>query len=310
MKEFSIASKLMGSDFKLGIVMSDQKKAEDLLQIGIAEIQRLEKLLSTFLPNSEVTQINQGAAVKPVVVSKECFELVQRSIRISQLTNGSFDISTSPLKQLYQFDAKSFAMPSEQRIRKTLKAVGYQNIVLNPKAQSVQFLHKGTCISFAAIGKGYAADKVKQLWKAEGVSSGYINASGDLTAFGSSPDQAPWKIGIANPDTKTKTLMYIPLQNAAVATSGDYEQYFMQQGIRYSHNINPHTGLPLTGIKSVTVSSPSAELSDALATGVYVKGVKEGIAFVNQLPQTEAIIINDKNELFFSKDINYETIEL
>ena len=163
-------------------------------------------------------------------------------------------------------------------------------------------------LSFAAIGKGYASDRVKMIWQQMGVTSGYVNASGDLNAFGTKADGSHWNIGIANPDDKTKMILFVPVINASVATSGDYEQYFMHQGKRYSHNIDPRSGLPLTGVKSVSVFSPSAELSDALATAIYVMGSSKGISFVNQLPQTHAIIIDEENNLSLSKNLNYEKI--
>jgi len=166
----------------------------------------------------------------------------------------------------------------------------------------------GMYISFAAIGKGYAADCVKKIWQKEGVKSGYINASGDLTAFGTKPDGSLWKMGITNPDNTKEILFYIPVSFASVATSGDYEQYFIYNGKRYSHNINPKTGLPLQGIKSVSVISPSAELSDALATAVSVMGRERGIDFINQLPNTHCVFITEDNQTFFSQklDLQYE----
>lgn len=146
------------------------------------------------------------------------------------------------------------------------------------------------------------------MWLAGGVVSGYVNASGDLNAFGAKANGLPWNIGITNPDDREKIAMYVPLYGASVATSGDYEQYFIHKGTRYSHTIHPHTGWPVAGVKSVTVFSPSAELSDALATAVFVKRPKDGIDFINQLPQTHAIVIDEKNQLHFSKFLQYEAI--
>ena len=159
-------------------------------------------------------------------------------------------------------------------------------------------------ISFAAIGKGYAADRVKSLLVNKGIQSGVINASGDLTAWGRNEDGSPWKVGIADPNDPTKIVLWIPIENASVATSGDYEQYFMRDGIRYSHTIDPKTGHPVTGIKSVTIVSPSAELSDALATAVFVMGKDVGMNFIEQLPHTHAVIIDEKNKISTSSKLN------
>jgi thiamine biosynthesis lipoprotein len=308
MKEFSVNQKLMGTAFTLGLLAEKETQANQWLEMGVNEIKRIENLLSEFMPSSETTNINRHASLKPVKTDPECFELIKRCCHISELTKGDFDITVSPLKGLYQFKNAQFEMPEKEVINKVLQSVGFKNIALDSNETSVRFRHPQTKISFAAIGKGYASDQVKKLWLENGVKSGYINASGDLNAFGYKADGKAWKIGIANPDDKNKMLLFVPLPNSSVATSGDYEQYFIFKNRRYSHNLNPHNGMPLSGIKSVTVFSPAAELSDALATAIYVKGVVRGIAFTNQLPQTHCIIIDDKNKIFFSDRLNYETV--
>ena len=161
-------------------------------------------------------------------------------------------------------------------------------------------------ISFAAVGKGYAADCVMRQWKHKGIKSGVINASGDLTLFGHRADGNHWRVGIANPDKQNEILLWIPVHEGSVATSGDYEQYFMHEGVRYSHNLNPRTGMPLSGLKSVTVVSPSAELCDALCTAVYVMGPEVGLHFINQLPQTHCLIIDNSNRFYHSKSLTIE----
>ena len=306
MQEFSIQCKLMGSIFKLAVVTENEKRGNELLNLGIDEIKRIENLLSEFLPHSETSKINNHSWEEPLVIDKECFELIERCLHISQLSKGCFDITVSPLKKIYSFKNQQFKMPSSRLIQETLEKVGYKKIHINKEKSTLFFDHKELNISFSAIGKGYASDRVKKLWIEQGVNSGYINASGDLNAFGLKPDGTQWKIGIANPDERNKILLYVNLNHVSVATSGDYEQFFLYQGKRYSHNINPHTGLPLSGIKSVTVFSPSAELSDALATAIYVLNKNEGIKFANLLPQTHCIIIDSENKFYFSDKLEYE----
>ncbi|WP_430968610.1 FAD:protein FMN transferase [Spongiimicrobium sp. 2-473A-2-J] len=298
----------MGSSFELGIVASNEAGATPFLEQGVAEIQRIERLLTEFDSHSQTSLINVQAAKAPVSVDKEVMDLLQRSQAISKLTKGYFDISVGPLKKLYQFKNKAFRFPDRKHITEALKKVGYQNIVLDPQAQTVFLRQAGMHLSFAAIGKGYAADCVRKKWIGNQVAGGYINASGDLTTFGCDARGEAWKIGIASPDDRNHTLLQVPLKNASVATSGDYEQHFLYQGKRYSHNIDPMSGMPITGIKSVSVFSPSAELSDALATAIYAMGVKKGLSFLNQLPQTHGIIINDQNEIYFSNKLHYEAI--
>ena len=294
----------MGSAFELKITCENQSQANHFLALGINEIERIEDLISEFRDNALTAKINKNAGHQAVKVTPEVYQLFERSIKLSALTQGAFDISAGPLKKLYRFKNQDFTFPQKREIQDTLKKVGWQKIKLQPENRSVFLTKEGMHISFAAIGKGYAADQVKKLWLQNGIKSGVINASGDLTAFGLRIDGSPWNVGIAHPDNKSKMMFFVPIKNASVATSGDYEQYFMHNGIRYSHNINPITGLPLKGIKSVSIFSPSAELSDALATAVYVMGVDTGLHFVNQLPDTHAIIIDDKNEVSFSKKLD------
>lgn len=297
----------MGSVFELKIIDKNQKKITENLQLGINEIKRLENLLTEFDDASYTSLININAGKSAIKVPDEVFQIIQRSIHLSSLTSGYFDISVGPLKKLYRFKNETFEMPSKKSITKTLQKVGYTYIELNSNEQTVFLRRPQMHISFAAIGKGYAADAVKQLWNKNGIDSGYVNASGDLTAFGYNENNKFWSVGIANPDDQENILFYVPLNNASVATSGDYEQHFTYNNERYSHNINPKTGSPIKGIKSVSVFSPSAELSDALATAVYAMGAKKGIDFINQLPQTHAIIIDEKNVVNFSKDLQYES---
>lgn len=308
MKEYKLTKKLMGSIFTLGVCMDSEEKAQTALQLGVDEIVRLEQLLSEFLSNSETSLINTKAHDAPQKISSETFDLINRSLTISQLTEGDFDITVSPLKNLYNFKNQEFKFPTKQQITSAQKGVGYHHLVLSEADRTIYLTHPDTKISFSAIGKGFASEKVKDIWLTNNVTSGYINASGDLTAFGTRPDGQPWQIGIANPDNRDEMILYLPIQNAAVATSGDYEQYFIYKGEKYAHTINPHTAKPIKGIKSVTVISSSAELSDALSTAIFVKGCDKGIKFANQLPNTHCIIIDEYNQLHFSKHLNYEPI--
>lgn len=308
MKEFIRKEKLMGTAFSLGVVAHNEEEANYWLDIGIQEISRIEDMLSEYKHNSVTSKINRNAGSGTLKINKEVLDLIERSNAISKLTEGDFDITVGPLKSLYSFKNTTFKMPSKAKIDEVLKEVGYHNILIDKQASTIEFHSPKTQISFNAIGKGYASDMVKKLWLRNGVTSGFINASGDLNAFGEKAKGEYWRVGISNPDNREEALLYVPLNNASIATSGDYEQHFIWQNKRFSHNINPHTGIPLCGIKSVTVVSPSAELSDALATAVYVKGVEKGLDFVNQLPHTHCIIIDDRNKLFFSKKLNYEKV--
>jgi FAD:protein FMN transferase len=304
MNEYRITTKLMGCAFELIVGSKDSVEANHLLDIGIQEIKRIEEKLSEFKESSIVSQINRNAGIKPVKVDEEVFSLLMRCQKITSLTQGAFDISVGPLKKKYNFKNSTFAMPPQNEIDAALQVVGFEKIILNETNREVFLPYVGMHISFAAIGKGYAADCVKKIWIELGVDSGVISASGDLTTIGTRPNKKNWDVGIAHPDNKTEIALHIPVVNSSVATSGDYEQFFLYKGIRYSHNINPKTGFPIRGIKSVSIISHSAELSDALATAVHVMGVEVGLYLVNQLPHVHGVIIDDKNKSFYSNKIN------
>ena len=298
-----VQKRLMGSDFELIVVEDDEAASQQRLHEGIAAIQHIEQLLTEFSDTSQTAFMNQNAGIQPVTVDQEVYALIQRCLHLSALTQGAFDITSGALKALYNFKQSSFQLPDAATLSAALQRTGYRHITLLDKHQ-VFLKKKGMHIGFGAVGKGYAADRVKALWTAAGVQSGVINASGDLTAWGRQPDGSPWKIGIADPDDISKILLWLPVENASVATSGNYIQYFEHNGVRYSHNIDPVSGRPVPYIKSVTVISPSAELSDALATAVTVMGREAGMYLVDQLPQVHCIIIDGNNQVFQSRHIN------
>lgn len=303
--QHKIRLKLMGSAFEIIVVENDKTIAERLLNEAVEEIKRIEVILTEFSDTSVTSLINANAGIQPVKVSDEVYQLLKRCQNISHITQGAFDITVNPLKKLYNFKNNDFIFPDKNKIQETLKIVGYQHLKLLPD-NKIYLSKKGMRISFAAIGKGYAADCVKKIWKEQQVKGGAINASGDLCVFGNQADGNAWKIGIQHPDNKDEMLLSIPVTDGAVATSGDYEQFFIKDEIRYSHTIHPKTGLPLKGIKSVSIVHQSAELCDALATAVYVMNADVGLHFINQLPNTHAVIINSENKVFLSDNINLE----
>ncbi|NNM22580.1 MAG: FAD:protein FMN transferase [Flavobacteriaceae bacterium] len=308
MKRYTRTTKLMGCRFTLGVIANSPLQATKWLDDGVSEIARIERMLTEFKPNSVTSRINEEAVTHPVVIPKEVLDLIDRANQISRLSHGFFDITMGALKKLYKFNNEVFLLPSKHEIKRVLKKVGYQGIHLDPSRSTIRFRKKGMRISFAAIGKGYAADKVLQLWKKEAIPGGFVNASGDLAAFGANEKGDPWSIGIAHPDNPETTLFRLPILNSAVATSGDYEQHFVHKGVRYSHTIDPRTGYPVCAIKSVSVFSPSAELSDALATAVSSMGIKKGLSFIEQLPNTHAILVDSENQIHFTQQLHYEAV--
>jgi len=200
----------MGCQFQFGVVSENAQRANHWLEEGIREISRLETLLSEFDQNSYTSKVNDAAGSEFVEVPVEVFKLIERSVHISRLTKGHFDISVGPLKQLYKFKNDEFQLPKRRIIGKALQQIGYNNILLNSEEKSVKLRKPGMKISFAAIGKGYAADVVLAKWKANDVQGGFVNASGDLTAFGLNEKDEAWTVGISNPDDRSKPLFYVP----------------------------------------------------------------------------------------------------
>ncbi len=297
----------MGSRFDISVVANNEQEGNGYIDLAVAEIQRIEKLISSWDANSETSAINKNAGVQAVKVSPELFTLIERAIRISELTDGAFDISYASMDRIWHFDGSMTEMPSEETIAASVAKVGYKNIVLDKAASTVFLQKEGMKIGFGAIGKGYAADKAKALLMSKGVSAGIINASGDMNTWGKQPDGSYWKVAITNPMSKDKAFALLPIKNGAVVTSGDYEKYVQFNGIRYTHIIDPRTGYPAHGIISATVFAPKAELADALATSVFVMGIDVGLDRINQLPQIECIIVDDKGNIHQSENIKIET---
>ena len=295
----------MGNSFELSAVATDEQWANEKIDAGISEIQRIEKLLTTFNDNSETNIINANAGIKPVTVSRETFNLIKRSLRISSLTQGAFDISYGSVdKRLWNFDQQMTELPDKETAKKMVRLINYQNIILDDEACTVFLRQRGMRIGFGGIGKGYAAERAKQVMKLNGVESGIVNASGDLTTWGLQPDGKQWTIAIANPNAAHQAFSYMEISNMAVATSGNYEKFVMIGGKKYSHTINPRTGLPISGIKSVTIITTNAELADAMATPVTIMGITSGLDMINQIKGVEAIIIDDNDKLYASQNIN------
>jgi len=299
------AMKLMGNRFEITVVAGDETWAKQMINAAVSEIQRIEALLTTFNNNSETNRINEQAGIAPVPVSREVWQLVQRSLRISSITQGAFDITYGSVdKRLWNFDKTMKALPDAAVAKKMVRLINYRNVIVNEQRGTVFLKEKGMRIGFGGIGKGYAAEKAKQVLQQLGVKSGIVNASGDLTAWGLQPDDKPWTVGIAHPDLAGLPFSYLNISDMAIATSGNYEKYIMVDGKKYSHTIDPRTGLPVTGIKSVSIICANAEMADAMATPVTIMGIEAGLFMINQLKGIGCIIIDDNNRIFTSKNIH------
>ncbi|PKP43811.1 MAG: thiamine biosynthesis protein ApbE [Bacteroidetes bacterium HGW-Bacteroidetes-13] len=309
-KIYKRALSMLGSPFEITVVANDSISAEKALDMAVAEVRRVENLISDWKPDTEISAVNRNAGKQAVKVSNEVFDLVSRSLKISELTEGAFDVSYASMDRIWKFDGSMTAMPTPEAIQKSVERVGYHNIIMDNKNTTIFLKNEGMKIGLGGIGQGYIADNIKALLIANGFHSGIVNVSGDVSAWGTMPDGKPWSVGIVNPMNKNKIFATFPLIDSAVETSGSYEKFVVFDGKRYSHIIDPRTGYPAMGIVSVSVFSKQTEISDALATSIFVMGKDVGLNLINQLKGIECIIIDDQGKIYSSEGIKLETKQL
>lgn len=293
----------MGGEFDITVISEDEELGYLYIQEALAEVQRIEKLISSWDEESETSLVNKNAGIKPVSVSWELYKLIERSILLSEITNGAFDITFTALNDIWKLDGTMVTMPTSNDINWVKSKIGYKNIILNSKEQTVYLNKKGMRISFGGIGKGFAADKAKALLVSNEVKAGIINIDGDITTWGTKVTGDKWLIGVVNPEHKGGISSWIPILESSVATTGGDGNFIQSGNEKYTHIINPKTGYPATGINSVSVFAKSAETSDALATSIFVMGINAGLALVNQLGDTEVIIVDSNNKMHKSNGI-------
>ena len=286
---FRHEARLMGNKFEISVVGNDPVWADEKINIAIAEINRVEKLLSAFSEESELNTINRSAGIKPVKVSAEIFKLIDRSLQISELTYGAFDIT---------YYTATTTTDHKNTLNHTV--VNHRDVVLDAVATTVFLKEKGMRIGFGANSKGYAADRAKYALQMEGVSHGVINAGGDLLTWGLQPDMEPWTVATADPNQKDQPFADMNISNMALATSINTDRYATIHDKKLSTIKN---GFAVSEIKSVSILSPTAEFADAMATPVMTIGVNAGIYLINQLNQIGCVIIDDHNRVYPSKGL-------
>lgn len=298
--------KLMGSRWGITLIAKDSITTEKNIDTVIAEVTRIENLISDWKPETQVSQVNSNAGVSPVKVDPEVFELAQRALALSKATNGAFDISFAAMDRIWKFDGSMTTMPLPQTIKKSVAKVGYMNIILDTANSTIFLKNKGMKIGFGALGEGYAADRCREMMLAKGIKSGIVNGSGDISTWGKQPDGSDWTIGITNPMKEDALIATVPLHDGAVVTSGSYEKFVIFNGKRYSHIINPATGYPATGLCSVTVFGPSTERANGFSTSMMVLGKDAAIEFIKKYPSYSYIIITDKGEIYSSPQLHFK----
>ncbi len=298
---------LMGGRFEISIVAKNAVLAEENIDEVIKEISRIEYLISDWKPNTQISEVNKYAGEKPVKVDQEVFELTKRALHLSKITNGAFDISFAAMDKIWKFDGSMTQMPTTEAIKKSVEKVGYQHIILDSINSTIFLKLKGMKIGFGALGEGYAADRSREIMLKIGIKSGIVNATGDMSTWGKNPKGKKWKIGITNPFQKDSLYAVITIFNSAVVTSGSYEKFVEFNGIKYTHIINPKTGYPTTGLSSVTVLGPSAEIANGFSTSIMVLGKEAGLQLINQYPQYQCLIFTDNDEVYLSNNLSIKT---
>lgn len=272
--------------------------AEEVAKIAEKELRRIETTMNFFNPTSEVSRINMAAGKHEVLVSNETFQVIKKAKECSSLCDGTFDITAAPLIKLWSIFSESQRVPLKSEIDNILNLTNYEDISLNEDTNSVKLCREGQKIDLGAIAKGYAADRIIEIYKESGIKSAFINIGGNVLTLGRKPDGLPWSIGIQNPfEQRGKYIGAIKVSDKTVVTSGDYVRYFEKDKIRYHHILDPRTGYPSeSGIISATIIGKSSMEADALSTAVFILGLKNGVELVNRINGVEAIFItSDKN---------------
>lgn len=292
---------LMGTVVEIAVVGQSGERSRDAIREALEEIARVDELVSTFKQGSVVSRLNREGAIGKVSVGKEVFFLIRAAAAISEASGGAFDITVGPIVKLWGFESGG-ARPSEVILGKVLPLVGYRNLNYDENSYAVGFKTSGMQIDLGAMAAGWAADLAIEKLKARGITAAIVDAGGELRVIGSKPGGIPWRIGVQDPRSPGELLMTFDLGDTAVATSGDYERFFMDGGVRYHHILDPATGMPARGCRSVTVLAPTAAEADACSTAAFVLGPERGIAFLRSRPGVRGFIVDEDGDLHWTDE--------
>ena len=287
---------IMGTDVHILINSQNQKTSLEAISAAMAEMRRIDDDMTDWRPIGQVWKLNKQSGKQAVKVSKEMLGLIQQSVRISEMTGGLFDISYRGVGSLWDFYKEPHVIPSAEQIQAGLKKVGYQHMIINEQERTVYLPIAGMEIGLGGIAKGYAVDRAVAIIESFGFKDFVVNAGGDLYVRGSGSAQL-WKVGIRHPRKENALIAEIPAKNYSIVTSGDYERFFIKDGKRYCHIVNPKTGFPAAACQSVTVLAKKCAEADALATGIFLMGPEKGLAFAEGLASVEALIIDASGDI-------------
>jgi thiamine biosynthesis lipoprotein len=288
---------MMGTEVSVHVWHENAAEGMSIVEEIFAEVARIDGLMSTYIEGSEISEINRSAADGPVAAGDELINLILRSLDISVLTHGAFDITYESIGQYYDFRERR--RPDAATIQEGLERIDYRLVEVDRLAGTVRFLEPGVRINLGGIAKGYVVERAVNLLRSRGIRHAIVTAGGDSRLLGDRRGQ-PFMVGIRDPRNEGEVALTMPLEDEAISTSGDYERYFEEDGTRYHHIIQPTTGEPAGGVRSATIVGPDAVLTDALSTSVFVLGVDRGLRLIATLPDYEGIVIDAEGRLFYS----------
>lgn len=287
----------MGTEVSVYLWHEDDDVAAQAVEAVFAEMDRINAMMSTYVETSQISEVNRGAAVDWVVAGAELYRIVQRSLDISLLTRGAFDITYDSVGQHYDFRERR--RPDSATVARELEKIDYRFVETDDANFALRFAHEGVRINLGGIAKGYAVERGVQVLVDLGVRHARVTAGGDTRLLGDRLGQ-PWVIGVRDPNDENAVTVRLPLEDEAISTSGDYERFFIEDGTRYHHIIQPATGAPAAEVRSTTVVGPDAVMTDALSTSVFVMGVDQGLRLISTLPDYEGIAIDAEGRLYYS----------
>lgn len=295
---------MMGTEISVYLWHEDADQGREAVAAVFDEVDRIDKLMSTYVEDSRISEINRDAAERPVIAGDELLDLILRSLDISILTLGAFDITYESVGQHYDFRAR--LRPDDQTITEELDRIDYRHIDVDLANGTIRFREKGVRINLGGIAKGYAVERGIDLLRRRGITNAIVTAGGDSRLLGDRRGK-PWMVGVRDPRRDGEIAVSIPLQDEAISTSGDYERYFDEDGQRYHHIIKPSTGRPASEVHSATIVGPDAVITDALSTSVFVMGVDRGLTLISTLPDYEGVVIDSQGRMYYSAGLRPPT---
>jgi thiamine biosynthesis lipoprotein len=292
---------IMGTRVAVELWSDDAALARRAMDAVIAEMNRTDELMSTYKPESQLSQVNAHGFERPVKVDREIIEVVTRSFEFSRLSDGAFDVTYASVGYLYDYRAHQH--PTGEQIAAALPAVDWRQVEVDPKANTIRFLKPDMRIDLGGIAKGYAVDRSIELLRGMGIRHAMVNAGGDTRLLGDRRGK-PWIVGIRDPRNEGRVVTRLPLADEAVSTSGDYERYFEEDGVRHHHILVPGSGKSASEVRSVTILGSDATQTDGLSTTVFVLGVERGMRLVSRLPGVEAVIVDKDGRIYYSDGLS------